>query len=416
MKTYLVGGSVRDELLGLPVQDHDYVVVGASPEDMAILGYRPVGKDFPVFLHPETHEQYALARTERKISLGYKGFEVFTSPQVTLQEDLARRDLTINAIAKDIDGNIIDPFNGVADLEAGILRHVSPAFAEDPVRILRAARFAARFGFHIAAETMTLMRDMVHNGEVDALVPERVWQELSRGLMEKHPSRMFHVLRECGALTRIMPEVDVLFGVPQPAHAHPEIDTGVHIMLAIDYAATKQYSLPVRFATLMHDLGKGTTPPDQWPRHIGHEARSVELAQNLCERIRVPKDCRDLSLLVARYHGDVHRAQELRAATIADMLQTVDAYRKPDRFDEFLQACACDYHGRPGFATKPYPQAAHLQQTFAAAKNVDAGAIAAALSQKPHEPSELPTAIRSKVREARIASILEAIESTVSTH
>ena len=416
MKTYLVGGSVRDELLGLPVQDHDYVVVGASPEDMAIFGYRPVGKDFPVFLHPETHEQYALARTERKISLGYKGFEVFTSPQVTLQEDLARRDLTINAIAKDIDGNIIDPFNGVADLEAGILRHVSPAFAEDPVRILRAARFAARFGFHIAAETMALMRDMVHNGEVDALVPERVWQELSRGLMEKHPSRMFHVLRECGALTRIMPEVDVLFGVPQPAHAHPEIDTGVHIMLAIDYAATKQYSLPVRFATLMHDLGKGTTPPDQWPRHIGHEARSVELAQNLCERIRVPKDCRDLSLLVARYHGDVHRAQELRAATIADMLQAVDAYRKPDRFDEFLQACACDYHGRPGFATKPYPQAAHLQQTFSAAKNVDAGAIAAALSQKPHEPSELPTAIRSKVREARIASILEAIESTVSTH
>ncbi len=410
MKTYLVGGSVRDELLGLPVQDHDYVVVGASPEDMAILGYRPVGKDFPVFLHPETHEQYALARTERKISIGYKGFEVFTSPQVTLQEDLVRRDLTINAIAKDIDGNIIDPFNGVADLEAGILRHVSPAFAEDPVRILRAARFAARFGFHIAAETMALMRDMVHNGEVDALVPERVWQELSRGLMEKHPSRMFHVLRECGALTRIMPEVDVLFGVPQPAHAHPEIDTGVHIMLAIDYAATKQYSLPVRFATLMHDLGKGTTPPDQWPRHIGHEARSVELAQNLCERIRVPKDCRDLSLLVARYHGDVHRAQELRAATIADMLQAVDAYRKPDRFDEFLQACACDYHGRPGFAAKPYPQTTHLKQTFAAAKSVDAGAIAAALSQEPQDASELPILIRTQVRTARIASILQTLE------
>ena len=410
MKTYLVGGSVRDELLGLPVQDHDYVVVGASPEDMAILGYRPVGKDFPVFLHPETHEQYALARTERKISIGYKGFEVFTSPQVTLQEDLVRRDLTINAIAKDIDGNIIDPFNGVADLEAGILRHVSPAFAEDPVRILRAARFAARFGFHIAAETMALMRDMVHNGEVDALVPERVWQELSRGLMEKHPSRMFHVLRECGALTRIMPEVDVLFGVPQPAHAHPEIDTGVHIMLAIDYAATKQYSLPVRFATLMHDLGKGTTPPDQWPRHIGHEARSVELAQNLCERIRVPKDCRDLSLLVARYHGDVHRAQELRAATIADMLQAVDAYRKPNRFDEFLQACACDYHGRPGFAVKPYPQATHLQQTFAAAKSVDAGAIAAALSQEPQDASELSILIRTQVRTARIASILQTLE------
>lgn len=410
MKTYLVGGSVRDELLGLPVKDHDYVVVGATPEDMTRLGYRPVGKDFPVFLHPQTQEQYALARTERKISRGYKGFEVFTSPQVTLQEDLARRDLTINSIAKDADGNIIDPFNGVADLEAGVLRHVSPAFSEDPVRILRAARFAARFGFQIAAETMTLMRDMVHNGEVDALVPERVWQELSRGLMENHPSRMFHVLRECGALTRIMPEVDVLFGVPQPAHAHPEIDTGVHIMLAIDHAAAKRLSLPVRFAVLMHDLGKGTTPPEQWPRHIGHEARSVELTQNLCERIRVPKDCRDLALLVARYHGDVHRAQELRATTIADMLQAVDAYRKPDRFAEFLQACACDFHGRPGFAAKPYPQTGHLQQAYAAAKKVDAGAIAAAAAQKTHDASELPMLIRTQVRSARIISISETMQ------
>lgn len=349
MKTYLVGGSVRDELLGLPVKDHDYVVVGASPEEMEQLGYRPVGKDFPVFLHPQTHEQYALARTERKISRGYKGFEVFTSPQVTLQEDLARRDLTINSIAKDDEGNIIDPFNGVADLEAGILRHISPAFSEDPVRILRAARFAARFNFHAAPETLALMSDMVHNGEVDALVPERVWQELSRGLMENNPSRMFHMLRECGALARIMPEVDVLFGVPQPAHAHPEIDTGVHIMLAIDYAAAQNYSLPVRFATLMHDLGKGTTPPEEWPRHIGHEARSIELTQNICERIRVPKDARDLALLVARYHGDVHRAAELKPSTLADMLQAVDAYRKPDRFEEFLQACACDFHGRPGY-------------------------------------------------------------------
>lgn len=410
MKTYLVGGSVRDELLGLPVKDHDFVVVGATPEDMTRLGYRPVGKDFPVFLHPQTQEQYALARTERKISRGYKGFEVFTSPQVTLQEDLARRDLTINSIAKDTDGNIIDPFNGVADLEAGVLRHVSPAFSEDPVRILRAARFAARFGFQIAVETMSLMRDMVHNGEVDALVPERVWQELSRGLMENHPSRMFHVLRECGALTRIMPEVDVLFGVPQPAHAHPEIDTGVHIMLAIDYAAAKRLSLPIRFAVLMHDLGKGTTPPEQWPRHIGHEARSIELAQNLCERTRVPKDCRDLALLVARYHGDVHRAQELRATTIADMLQAVDAYRKPDRFAEFLQACACDFHGRPGFAARPYPQADHLQQAYAAAKKVDAGAIAAATTQKIHDASELPALIRAQIRSARIVSISEAMQ------
>ena len=402
---------MRDELLGLPVQDHDYVVVGASPEDMVRLGYRPVGKDFPVFLHPETHEQYALARTERKISRGYKGFEVYASPQITLQEDLARRDLTINSIAKDASGNIIDPFNGVADLQAGILRHVSPAFSEDPVRILRSARFAARFGFHIATETLVLMRDMVHNGEVDALVPERVWQELARGLMETHPSRMFYVLRECGALTRIMPEVDVLFGVPQPAHAHPEIDTGVHTMLAIDHAAANNYTLPVRFATLMHDLGKGTTPPEQWPRHIDHETRSIELTQNLCERIRVPNDCRDLALLVARYHGDVHRALELRAATITDMLQAVDAYRKPTRFEEFLQACASDFHGRPGYANKPYHPIAHFQKAFSAAKTVDAGAIAFELRQKQHEPSALAAMIRTQVRAARIAKISDAIKS-----
>lgn len=405
MKTYLVGGSVRDELLGLPVKDHDYVVVGASPEEMERLGYRPVGKDFPVFLHPQTHEQYALARTERKISRGYKGFEVFASPQVTLQEDLARRDLTINSIAKDEAGNIIDPFNGVADLEAGILRHVSPAFSEDPVRILRAARFAARFGFRIAPETLALMSEMVHNGEVDALVPERVWQELARGLMEENPSRMFYVLRECGALTRILPEVDVLFGVPQPAHAHPEIDTGLHIMLAIDYAAVRNYSLPVRFATLTHDLGKGTTPPEEWPRHIGHEERSIDLTRNLCERIRIPKDSRDLALLVARYHGNVHRAEELKPSTLADILQAVDAYRKPGRFEEFLQACACDFHGRPGYATKVYVQAERFQQAYVAAKSVDAGAIAAELNQSLSDSTKLPLAINAKVREARIARI-----------
>ncbi len=405
MKTYLVGGSVRDELLGLPVKDHDYVVVGASPEEMERLGYRPVGKDFPVFLHPQTHEQYALARTERKISRGYKGFEVFASPQVTLQEDLARRDLTINSIAKDEAGNIIDPFNGVADLEAGILRHVSPAFSEDPVRILRAARFAARFSFRIAPETLALMSEMVHNGEVDALVPERVWQELARGLMEENPSRMFYVLRECGGLARILPEIDVLFGVPQPAHAHPEIDTGLHIMLAIDHAAEKNYSLPVRFATLTHDLGKGTTPPEEWPRHIGHEARSIDLTRNLCERIRIPKDSRDLALLVARYHGNVHRAEELKPSTLADILQAVDAYRKPGRFEEFLQACACDFHGRSGYATKAYVQAERFQQAYVAAKSVDAGAIAGELSQSIADPTKLPLAINTKVREARITRI-----------
>lgn len=397
MEIYLVGGSVRDELLGLPVQDHDYVVVGSTPEEMVHLGFRPVGKDFPVFLHPGSHEQYALARTERKISRGYKGFEVYTAPEVTLQEDLARRDLTINAIAKDMNGNIIDPFGGVADLEAGILRHVSPAFSEDPVRVLRAARFAARFGFHLAPETMKLMSEMVHNGEVDALVPERVWQELARGLLEHKPSRMFYVLRECGALSRIMPEVDVLFGVPQPQKHHPEIDTGLHVMLVIDYAAAKNFSLSVRFAALTHDLGKGTTPPEEWPHHAGHEARGVKLVKDQCERLRVPNDCRDLALLSARYHGDVHRAAELRPATLADILQAVDAYRKPERFEEFLQACACDFHGRPGYADKPYPQAERFREASLAARNVDAGAIALELSDAVE--------INRKVREARIQAI-----------
>jgi tRNA nucleotidyltransferase (CCA-adding enzyme) len=405
MKTYLVGGSVRDEILGLPVTDHDHVVVGSTPEEMVRLGYRAVGKDFPVFLHPETHEQYALARTERKVSRGYKGFEVYASPEVSLQEDLARRDLTINSIAKDENGNIIDPFGGVADLEAGLLRHISPAFTEDPVRVLRTARFAARFGFRIAPETLTLMSEMVHNGEVDALVPERVWQEFARGLMEHKPSRMFYALRECGALTRLMPEVDTLFGVPQPPQYHPEIDTGVHVMMVIDHAAGKNYSLPVRFAALTHDLGKGTTPPEEWPRHIGHEARSVKLVKDLCERIRSPNEARDLALLVARYHGDVHRSLELRPSTTAAMLQSVDAYRKPERFEEFLQACACDFHGRPAYAEKPYPQAERLRQAFSAARSVDAGPIAAELTRTVPDSTRLSMAINARVSEARIAEI-----------
>jgi tRNA nucleotidyltransferase (CCA-adding enzyme) len=411
MKTYLVGGSVRDEILGLPVTDHDYVVVGSTPDEMVRQGYRPVGKDFPVFLHPKSQEQYALARTERKVSRGYKGFEIYTSPEVTLKEDLARRDLTVNAIAKDQDGNIIDPFAGVADLEAGVLRHISPAFTEDPVRVLRTARFAARFGFRIAPETLALMNEMVHNGEVDALVPERVWQEFARGLMEKRPSRMFYALRECSALTRIMPEVDALFGVPQPIQHHPEVDTGVHVMMVIDYAASRNYSLPVRFASLTHDLGKGTTPPEEWPRHIGHEARSVKLVQDLCERIRAPNEVRDLALLVARYHGDVHRALELRPATIANMLQGVDAYRKPERFEEFLQACSCDFHGRPGYAEKPYPQAQRLRDAFEAAKTVDAGGIAAELARTVADPSRLPAEINVRVNEARVARIRDRLAS-----
>jgi tRNA nucleotidyltransferase (CCA-adding enzyme) len=409
MKTYLVGGSVRDEILGLPVTDHDYVVVGSSPDEMVRRGYRPVGKDFPVFLHPQSQEQYALARTERKVSRGYKGFEVYTSPEVTLKEDLARRDLTVNAIAKDQDGDIIDPFGGVADLEAGVLRHISPAFTEDPVRVLRTARFAARFGFRIAPETLALMNEMVHNGEVDALVPERVWQEFARGLMEKKPSRMFYALRECGALTRIMPEVNALFGVPQPIEHHPEIDTGVHLMMVIDYAASRSYSLAVRFAALTHDLGKGTTPPEEWPRHIAHEARSVKLVQGLCERIRTPNEVRDLALLVARYHGDVHRAAELRPATIANMLQGVDAYRKPERFEEFLQACSCDFHGRPGYAGKAYPQAERLRDAFDAAKTVDAGAIAAELAKTIADVSRLPAQINARVNEARVGRIRDRL-------
>src|SRR5574340_1325326 len=329
MQIYSVGGAVRDELLGLPVQDRDYVVVGSTPEEMVRLGFRPVGKDFPVFLHPRSHQQHALARPERKTARGYKGFQVYASPEVPLEEDLARRDLTINAIARDAQGNLIDPHGGAADLKAGVLRHVSPAFVEDPVRVLRVARFAARFGFAIAPETLALMREMAANGEVDALVPERVWQELARGLMEKIPSRMFHALRECGALARLFPEIDRLFGIPQPPEHHPEIDTGEHVMLVIDWAARQDFSLPVRFAALTHDLGKGVTPPEFWPAHNGHEAASVELVRALSERIRVPVDCRDLAVAVAREHGKVHRALELRPGTVVELLERVDAFRRP---------------------------------------------------------------------------------------
>ncbi|MFP4905833.1 multifunctional CCA addition/repair protein, partial [Paraburkholderia sp. BR14261] len=314
MKIYVVGGAIRDEMLGLPVRDRDYVVVGATPEQMAAQGYRPVGKDFPVFLHPETHAEYALARTERKTAAGYHGFQFFYAPDVTLEEDLARRDLTINAMAREVQpggvltGEVVDPFGGARDLEARVFRHVSDAFLEDPVRILRIARFAARFAdFTVAPETLELMREMVASGEVDSLVPERVWQEIARGLMEAKPSRMFEVLRDCGALARVLPEVDALWGVPQRADYHPEIDTGVHVMMVIDHAAAQGYTLAVRFAALTHDLGKGTTPEDVLPRHIGHEGRSVDLLKPLCDRLRVPNDCRELAVLVAREHGNVHR-------------------------------------------------------------------------------------------------------------
>ena len=383
MKIYVVGGAVRDELLGLPLRDRDYVVVGATPEQLAAQGFKPVGKDFPVFLHPQTGEEYALARTERKTAAGYHGFQFYYSPDVTLEQDLARRDLTINAMAREVQpggvptGPLIDPFGGAADLRARLFRHVGDAFAEDPVRILRVARFAARFAdFAVAPETNLLMAKMVDAGEADALVPERVWQEVSRGLMEDKPSRVFDVLRACGALARVLPEIDNLFGVPQRADYHPEIDTGVHVMMVIDHAAAQRYALPVRFAALTHDLGKATTPDDVLPRHIGHEGRSVDLLKPLCDRLRVPNECRDLALLVAREHGNVHRVMEMGAAALVRMLERCDALRKPARFAEALQACECDLRGRLGWEAAPYPQAGRLRVALVAAKAVDAGAIA----------------------------------------
>ncbi|MFZ1546421.1 MAG: multifunctional CCA addition/repair protein [Candidatus Nitrotoga sp.] len=402
MKIYSVGGAVRDELLNLPVNDHDWVVVGSTPEDMVARGYKPVGKDFPVFLHPHRHGEYALARTERKTAPGYRGFAIHAAPDVTLEQDLLRRDFTINAIARDQDGTLIDPHNGIADLQAGILRHVSSAFSEDPVRILRAARFVARFGFNIAPETLSLMRAMVENGEVDALVPERVWQELARGLMEKVPSRFFLTLRDCGALVKILPEVDALFGVPQPPKHHPEIDCGIHTMLVLDDAAQHDYPLEVRFSALTHDLGKGNTPTDILPRHIGHEVRSVDLLRALCVRLRVTNECRDLGLLVARYHGNVHRAPELRPDTIVAILQSCDAWRRPERFERLLQACASDARGRTGHEQDAYPQADYLQRMLRATQTVNAGEIA--------QQCEDQNAIADKVREARIMAVERAIK------
>ncbi|MFM0169087.1 multifunctional CCA addition/repair protein [Paraburkholderia sediminicola] len=409
MNIYAVGGAIRDELLGVPVQDRDYVVVGATPEQMVAQGYRPVGKDFPVFLHPQTHEEYALARTERKTAAGYHGFQFFYAPDVTLEEDLARRDLTINAMAREVrpdgelTGPVIDPFNGQGDLQARLFRHVSDAFLEDPVRILRTARFAARFvDFTVAPETLTLMRKMVADGEVDALVAERVWQEVSRGLMEKKPSRMFEVLRECGALARILPEIDALFGVPQRADYHPEVDTGVHVMMVVDHAAQQGYALPVRFAALAHDLGKATTPEDVLPRHIGHEGRSVDLLKPLCERLRVPNDCRDLAVLVAREHGNIHRVMEMGAAALVRLLERCDAIRKPARFAEALQACEADARGRLGFEMREYPQAERLRVALVAARAVDAGAVAKRLA-------DAPAGIKDAVHQERVRAVEGAI-------
>ena len=385
----MVGGAVRDRLLGLPVQDRDWVVVGATPEQMAARGFVPVGKDFPVFLHPDTREEYALARTERKSGHGYRGFTVHASPQVTLEEDLARRDLTINSIAARVDwagaggqkdsGYLIDPFGGRRDLRARVLRHVTGAFREDPVRILRVARFAARFhDFSVAPETRALMRQMVAEGEADHLVPERVWQELARGLMEDHPVRLFDVLRDCGALRVVLPELDRLWGVPQRPEYHPEVDTGVHVMMVLQQAARLRAPLPVRWACLMHDLGKGETPADLLPRHLGHEQRSARLLRGVGQRLRVPTDCTELAEVVAREHGHIHRSGELGAAALLRLLECCDALRKPARFADVLLACECDARGRLGFEQTDYPQRPRLLAALAVAQGVATAELARA--------------------------------------
>lgn len=434
MDVYMVGGAVRDALLGLPVTECDWVVVGSTPEAMLAQGYQPVGKDFPVFLHPRTHEEYALARTERKTAPGYHGFAFHAAPDVTLEQDLARRDLTINSIAtKQIKSSeeghfqskkiaspdltqLIDPHGGVADLRAGVLRHVGDAFREDPVRILRLARFAARFPtFTVAPQTMALMRDMVQSGEVAHLVAERVWQELSRGLMADKPSRMFEVLRDCGALAVLLPELNRLWGVPQRADYHPEVDTGVHVMMVLDHSAQRQASLAVRFACLCHDLGKGTTPPDVLPRHIGHEERSLRLLQGVCERWRVPKECRELAEVVAREHSNIHRCGDFSAAALLRLLTRCDAIRRPARFDDVLHACLCDARGRLGFEASAYPQADRLTTALTAACSVATDDIAArALRNLPATPDQAPGARGEAVAQAIQAARQHAIEAVLN--
>ena len=405
MKVYLVGGAVRDALMGHAGADRDWVVVGGTPEALVAQGYQPVGKDFPVFLHPDTHEEYALARTERKTARGYHGFSIHASPDVTLEEDLARRDLTINAIAQDGD-ILIDPYGGQRDIRAKVLRHVTKAFREDPVRILRLARFAARFpDFTVAPETMALMREMVAEGEVDALVSERVWQELSRGLMGAKPSRMLQVLRECGALQRLLPEVNQLYGVPQRAEYHPEIDTGIHLEMVLDASARMNAPLDARFACLCHDLGKGTTPADVLPRHIGHEQRSEKLTRVLCTRWRVPVECKELAELVAREHGNIHQSLGFGAEAVLRLLVRCDALRRPERFLLALQACECDARGRLGKEDEAYAQGPRLALLLKAAQSVNSAVISAqALQDGLKGP-----AVGARIDAARLAAIAAAI-------
>ncbi len=410
-RAYVVGGAVRDALLGRPVHDRDWVVVGASAQQMLDAGFRPVGRDFPVFLHPRSGAEYALARTERKTAAGYRGFAVHADPSVRLEDDLQRRDLTINAMAQDEQGRIIDPWGGQRDLQLRVLRHVGPAFVEDPVRILRVARFAARLpDFHVHADTLGLMRQMVADGEVDALVAERVWQELARGLMEPAPRRLFEVLRDCGALARLLPEVDALWGVPQPAHAHPEVDCGEHLMLVLQAAAAEEAPLAVRWACLMHDLGKATTPRGEWPRHPGHEARGVALAAGIAARLRVAGDCAELAALAAAEHDHVHRSGDCAADEVLALLQRCDALRRPQRFEQLLQACRADHLGRGGdFARKPYPQAQRLRAALQAALAVDGGAVAAAAARSGARGSAIGAAV-TQARSARVRQALQALD------
>lgn len=430
MKLYLVGGAVRDALLGAltPEHDRDWVVVGSTPEAMLQAGFLPVGKDFPVFLHPQTHEEYALARTERKTAAGYHGFSFYAAADVSLEQDLARRDLSINAMAlpaellhgqdlaglepQEIEAHLIDPYGGLADLRAGVLRHVSPAFSEDPVRILRLARFAARFhGFDVAPQTLALMQEMVAAGEVQALVAERVWQELAKGLMQPQPERMIELLRACGALAVLLPELNALWGVPQRADYHPEIDTGIHTMMVLRMAAHLQAPLPVRFAALTHDLGKGTTPADILPRHIGHEMRSVDLLRRVCQRWRVPSDCKDLALLVAKEHGNIHRCLELKPAALLRLLERCDALRRPERFAQVLQACECDARGRLGHEDKAYPQAAHLQLALQAAQSVAAAQVLQAAQVQQTRQKINGDWAAAQIRTAREAAITLALSA-----
>jgi tRNA nucleotidyltransferase (CCA-adding enzyme) len=406
MQLFLVGGAVRDELMGLPAGDRDWVAVGATPQEMLAAGYIPVGRDFPVFLHPDTREEVALARTERKTAPGYHGFVFHADPSVTLEEDLARRDLTINAMARTDDGRLIDPYGGQRDLAARVLRHVSAAFAEDPVRILRLARFAARWPtFRVADETLALMRAMVVAGEADALVAERVWQELARGLMEQRPSRLFEVLRDAGALAVVLPEVERLWGVPQPTQHHPEVDAGVHLMLVLDMAARLGAGLSARFACLAHDLGKGTTPPEQWPRHVGHEERSVQLLRALAERLRVPADCRELAEVVAREHGHIHKSGSLDAGGVLRLLERCDALRRPQRFADILLACECDARGRSGHSDDPYPPRERLQLALQHALRADTAAVAAQCAAAGRQGDAVGRAIHAARAEAIAAGL-----------